>query len=247
MKPNWPRPDFLPTANRPPWLAWLWLATAVLVLGVVLRDGLALQTQVDSQAQEQAQEQAQRQARTQRTAPATAVNARASTSIAAVTSASQNNDAAVKANAVVRQLEHPWGRMLFTLESETPPGMQWLLLDHNAASPELRFEGVAPNSDMVLDTVNRLSARRGWSEVVLSRLQAPDARASAISSAPEAAAPAVAVARNTATAPASRATKSAPPSPAAVEPPNPLWRFEIRAMVDPRTALTAADRSTDSR
>jgi hypothetical protein len=226
MKPNWPRPDFLPTANRPPWLAWLWLATAVLVLGVVLRDGLALQTQVDSQAQEQAQEQAQRQARTQRTAPATAVNARASTSIAAVTSASQNNDAAVKANAVVRQLEHPWGRMLFTLESETPPGMQWLLLDHNAASPELRFEGVAPNSDMVLDTVNRLSARRGWSEVVLSRLQAPDARASAT---PQTAAPTAAQAR------------------AAVEPVSPMWRFEIRAMVDARTALTAADPSTDSR
>lgn len=242
MKPNWPRPDFLPTANRPPWLAWLWLATAVLVLGTVLRDGLALQTQVDGQVQENAQ--AQRQARTPRAAPATAVNARAST---AVTSSTQNNDAAVKANAVVRQLDHPWGRILFTLESETPPGMQWLLFDHNAASPELRFEGVAPNSDMVLDTVNRLSARRGWSEVVLSRLQAPDARASATPEAVALTAPTVPTLRAAANPAAPRALKPAAPSQAPVEPPSPLWRFEIRAMVDARTALTAADRSVDSR
>jgi hypothetical protein len=238
MKPNWPRPDFLPTSTRPAWLAWLWLATAVLVLGTVLRDGLALQTQVDSQAQEQAQ----RQARTPRATPATPVSVRSGT---AVISASQKNDAAVKANTVVRQLDHPWGRILFTLESETPPGMQWLLFDHNAGSPELRFEGLAPSSDMVLDTVNRLSARRGWSEVVLSRLQAPGARASAISSTPEAAAPTTPTTPTTPTAP--RAPKAAVQTQAPAEPPSPLWRFEIRAMVDARTALTAADRSVDSR
>lgn len=238
MKTHWPRPDFLPTAHRPPWLAWLWLVSAVLVLGTVMRDGLALQAEVRVQEQAQLKASNQRLTRTKRTMPdgttrdgttsaaAVATNARTK---ATVLTAAQNNDAAVKASTLVQQLGHPWGRILYTLESETPPGMQWLLFDHNAASPELRFEGLAPSSDMVLETVNRLSARRGWSEVVLSRLQAPDTRALTT---PDASAP---------TSP-----KAKPLAPAA-QPPSPLWRFEIRASVDPRMAVAAGDRSLDSR
>jgi hypothetical protein len=217
----------------------------------VLSDGLALHTQVKSQVQEQAQ----RQTQAQRTGPATAAATALSLRGRTAASSAQNNDAAVKANTVVQQLDHPWGRILYTLETETPAGMQWLLFDHHVNSPELRFEGVAPNSDMVLDTVNRLSGRRGWSEVVLSRLQAPDARASAT---PDPAAPMVPTAptaRAAVPATAARATKlaapaqppAAPPAPAAVEPSSPLWRFEIRAMVDARSALSSAERSLDSR
>jgi hypothetical protein len=222
MKTHWPRPNFLTTANRPPWLAWLWLATAALVLGTVVRDGLALQTQL----QQQTQAAADRAARAQRVASTTpaAASARAS---AAVASASQNKDAALKARVVAEQLAHPWGRILFTLEAEAAPGMQWLLFDHSAGSPELRFEGLAPNSDMVLDMVNRLSTHRGWSEVVLSRLQAP--------------------ALSTPALPASGSSKLAPPPQGPADATSPLWRFEIKARVDMRAVSAAADRSMDSR
>lgn len=234
MKNHWPRPDFLPNAHRPPWLAWLWLLTAVLVLGTVVRDGLALQSRVQEQVREQSEAQAQLKEHTQRMARAasTATATPAATSPrnnTGVLTAIQDNNAAVKAHTLVQQLDHPWGRILYALESETPPGMQWLLFDHNSASAELRFEGLAPTSDLVLETVNRLSTRRGWSEVVLSRLQAPDARASAVTDA---------------VMPGPRSAKPAMPT---TEPTSPLWRFEIRASFNPRTAVASGHQLLDSR
>jgi hypothetical protein len=80
------------------------------------------------------------------------------------------------ARRVLARLDHPWGQILSGIESETPAGLQWLVFDHAANSPELRFEGQAPDIATVLQLVDLLSARAGWSDVVLARLQAPEAR-----------------------------------------------------------------------
>ncbi len=252
MRAQWPRPDFLPAVQRPPWLAWVWLVTALLVLGSVVLEGWALQSQLQFQLQAQSRAQSRTQSwtqsrtnsqsteRTERvarsentasasasaTAAATPANTRNST---AALSASQNSAAAGKAAALTQHMAYPWGRVLYTLESETPPGLQWLRFDHNTANSELRFEGVAPTSDLALDTVNRLSARRGWSGVLLSRLQAPDALTAAVQDG------------------GPPKTPSAKPALLAAEPASPVWRFEIRAAFDPRAAITSSDPIVDSR
>lgn len=177
MKQHWPRPDFLVRSYATPPLAWLWLATAAAVFGVTahefwtLKGSAAILTQTLARA-----ENALKQSTTNATTNATA-NATVNPSGAAINDGARRSqlsiDAPRKALAAVRQLDHPWAQILSTLEMETPPGLQWLMFDRSADSAELRFEGLAPNGDVALDLVTRLSARKGWTEVVLSRLQAP--------------------------------------------------------------------------
>ena len=175
LNPHWPRPNFLVTSSATPRLAWLWLATAAAVFAVTahefwtLKGSAATLTQTLARAENGSKQSA--------TATATPTNATVNPSGTAINDGARRSqlsiDAPRKAQAAVRQLDHPWAQILSTLEMETPPGLQWLAFDRSADSVELRFEGLAPNGDVALDLVTRLSARKGWTEVVLSRLQAP--------------------------------------------------------------------------
>lgn len=165
MTPRWPRPEFLEARRRAPALAWIWAAAGVLALAASLGDGLAWHGRIDAQAKRLA----------------IATQGRAGTAPAvsrAPVPADRKTDAdAVRAaKHVLALLDHPWGQILASVESETPPGLQWLLFDHASDGPELRFEGLAPDIATVLQLVDVLSARAGWSDVVLGRLQASDAR-----------------------------------------------------------------------
>lgn len=164
MKARWPRPEFLSLPSRPPALAWVWAGTGALVLAATVVDAVGLQRQIDVQGL-RLSKAAQRTARTTppRAAPVAVFNA-------------ANSPQAVRAaQQVAHDLAHPWGPILASVESETPRGLQWLLLDHGVDSPDLRLEGLAPDVASVMGLVDALSARVGWSNVVASRLQAPAA------------------------------------------------------------------------
>ena len=166
MTRRWPRPEFLANRRRVPILAWAWAATGVLALSTAVAEGLASQGRIDAQTARLATAK-------QRLAKTVPVTSRATlTTDAAKTDA----DAARAAKRVLALLDHPWGQILSSVESETPAGLQWLLFDHASDSPELRFEGLAPDVATALQLIDVLSARAGWSDVVLGRLQAPDAR-----------------------------------------------------------------------
>ena len=164
MKARWPRPEFLALPSRPPALAWVWAGTGALVLATTVVDAAGLQRQIDVQGL--------------RLSKATQRNARATPPRAvpaAVDNAAGSPQAVRAAQQVAHDLAHPWGPILASVESETPPGLQWLLLDHGVDSPDLRLEGLAPDVASVMGLVDALSARVGWSNVVASRLQAPAA------------------------------------------------------------------------
>ena len=169
MKARWPRPEFLALPARPPALAWVWATTGALVLAATLVEAEGLQQQIDAQGLRlsEATQQNLRLARLARPRSAASV---------AVNSAAHSPQAVRAAQQVAHDLAHPWGPILASVESETPPGLQWLLLDHSVDSPDLRLEGLAPDVASVMGLVDALSARVGWSNVVASRLQAPDAR-----------------------------------------------------------------------
>lgn len=166
MKTSWPRPEFLPLPARPPALAWAWAATGALVLVATLAEGFAMQRGIDEQSV--------------RLSMATQRNAKAAPPRVAAPVA--GNNAAAEAQAVraaqrvARDLAHPWGQILASVESETPAGLQWLLFDHDVDSPNLRLEGLAPDVSTALGLVDALSARQGWSDVVVTRLLAAGAR-----------------------------------------------------------------------
>lgn len=166
MTRRWPRPEFLAIRPRVPALAWAWAATGVLALSATIGEGLAWQGRIDAQAARLA------------TAKRRLASAAPATSRATLTDNAVRTDAdAVRAaRRVLALLDHPWGQILSSVESDTPAGLQWLLFDHASDSPELRFEGLAPDVATVLQLVDVLSARAGWSDIVLGWLQAPDAR-----------------------------------------------------------------------
>ncbi|MGK2899650.1 MAG: hypothetical protein ACSLE9_13345 [Burkholderiaceae bacterium] len=166
MTPRWPRPDFLSKPRGAPKLAWIWLATGALTLAATVAEGLAVQQRIDVQ-------RAQLADATQRIAKASPPNA----PLGSHSTAAGNQAAAVRAaRSLSTLLGHPWGQILSSIEAETPTGLQWLLLEHASAGPDLRLEGLAPDIPAVLQLVDVLSARAGWSQVVLGRLQAADTR-----------------------------------------------------------------------
>lgn len=166
MKARWPRPEFLTLPARPPALAWAWAATGALVLAATVVEATGLQQQIEDHGARlsQATQQNLRLART--AAPR-------SVAPVAPQSAAGSARALRAAQQVAHDLAHPWGAILASVESETPAGLQWLLLDHGVDSPELRLEGLAPDVASVMNLVDALSARVGWSNVVAGRLQAP--------------------------------------------------------------------------
>ena len=166
MKTRWPRPEFLALPARPPALAWIWAATGALVLAATVVEAMGLEQQIDDQ-RSRLSKATQRAVRSP--PPGSVVPV-------AVGSTAGSGLAVRTAQQVARDLAHPWGAILASVESETPAGLQWLLLDHGVDSPDLRLEGLAPNVASVMGLVDALSARVGWSNVVASRLQAPDAR-----------------------------------------------------------------------
>lgn len=167
MRPAWPRPEFLKQRRGAPALAWLWAATGAAVLALTVNDGLGLRQQIETHGA--------------RLAQANQVLARAAplrASAAQAGAARAELDAMRAAQRVAARLDHPWGQILASVESETPPGLHWLMFEHDSERPELRFEGLAPDAATVLRLVDRLAARPGWSEVALGRLLAPDPRES---------------------------------------------------------------------
>ncbi len=173
MKARWPQPDFLATRHGPPSLAWAWAGTGAIVLAVTLFDGLALQRHVDAQ-------QARLSTATQRVAANAATAAALRRITAGVASTATSGDARAETTAidaaqrVAAHLNHPWGSLLASIEAETPPGLQWLVFDHDSDSPELRLEGWGSDVASVLSVVDVLSSRVGWSQLALSRLQAAE-------------------------------------------------------------------------
>ena len=198
MTTHWPRPDFLAPRRAAPMLAWVWAATGALVLAVSVTEAVLMQQAVAAQRAELA---------TAKQHLAKLTPARSSSSLPNRTTVDSSSDAdadAIRAaQRVLAQLAHPWGQLLATVEAETPADLQWLLLDHAVDSPDLRFEGQAPDASIALRMVDALSVRPGWSAVALTRLQAPDLRD--------------AIAATTA---------------ATVPVPVPSWRFEIAAVVN---------------
>lgn len=172
MTTHWPRPDFLAPRRAAPVLAWVWAATGALVLAVAVTEAVLMQQAVAAQ-------RAQLVKATQHLAKLTQVTpARSNSTLAnrATVDSSGDADAIRAAQRVLAQLAHPWGQILATVEAETPASLQWMLLDHGVDSPDLRFEGQAPDASIALQMVDALSVRPGWSAVALTRLQAPDQR-----------------------------------------------------------------------
>jgi len=164
LKPAWPRPEFLPRAPAAPPLAWAWAATGALVLAATLFDGWSVQQSIDTQHV--------RLAQLERRGAATA-----QPPVSSRSPALSDPDQARAAVRISAQLGYPWGELLATVESATPEGLRWLLLEHDDQSPDVHLEGLAPDVDTALQLVDALSRHPGWSDVVLSRLAAPDPRA----------------------------------------------------------------------
>ena len=179
MSSRWPQADFLRATARPrrPLLAWLWAISGVALLIASGAEAIVTQRANDARTQQLARA-GQRVAKAG--APAGAASVPSATSASPVTSSTTSTTSTVDtvraAQRVRAQLDHPWASILASLEAETPAGLQWLRFDHDSAGPELRFEGLAPQRGDVLELVDRLAARVGWSEVALGRLAAPDSR-----------------------------------------------------------------------
>ena len=180
MSSRWPQADFLRATARPrrPLLAWLWATSSVALLIASGAEAIVTQRGNDARTQ-QLTRAGQRVAKAGASASAVSVPSATSNSNSnsnSISPATATVDTVRAAQRVRAQFDHPWASILASLEAETPAGLQWLRFDHDSAGPELRFEGLAPQRGDVLELVDRLAARVGWSEVALGRLAAPDSR-----------------------------------------------------------------------
>ena len=160
-RPAWPRPEFLAAPQRRPALVWLWTGAALLVCAFAASDWLAARDELASQRE--------RLARTLRHSNPSAPRPRA-----AAANGQAEADAIRAARAVMARIAHPWDRILANVEAETPSGVQWLQLDHDADDAGLRLEGAAPDVSDVMQFIDGLSDRPGWTDVVLGRLHVAD-------------------------------------------------------------------------
>ena len=172
MSTNWPQPDFLAGTPRRPALAWWCGAAGLVVAALALNDWLAARHDLDVQRDRLARA-------TQRS-----VSAIARPRVAASGPLVPEADAIRAAQRVVDRIDHPWDRILANVEAETPEGLQWLELEHDADEATLRLDGAAGDVRSVLQVVDNLSDRPGWSDVVLGRLRAADAHELAASTPP---------------------------------------------------------------
>jgi hypothetical protein len=161
----WPRPDFLATSTpRRPAIAWLLSAAALVVVALAANDWQAARRELVAQQA--------RLARASQRAPLSATRPRASATATGATDA----EGARGAQAVVGRIAHPWDRILANVESETPDGLQWLALEHDADDGAVRLEGAAVDVATILRFVDGLGDHGGWTDVALGRLRANDGR-----------------------------------------------------------------------
>jgi hypothetical protein len=173
MSDAWPRPDFLAGgAARRPALAWLWGAAALVVVALALNDWWQARRELDAQQR--------RLARATQRAPMPPARSQA----AASTAATSDAEGARAARAIVARIAHPWDRILANVESETPGGLQWLALEHDADTSAVHLEGAAPDVATVLRFVDDLADHAGWSDVALDRLRASEGRDAIAGAAP---------------------------------------------------------------
>ncbi len=182
---NWPEPDFLPGKPRAPAMAWLWVAAGAISLAVAAGDVGDLRERI---------EQAQyRVARSQHALEASAARPGRGTpgpvSVAAPGRALRNTTpfddvkAMARAARLEQRIDHPWNRLLPSIEAATPADIQWLSMEHDVDRPEIRLEGVATDVHVALGFVAALSAQGVWSNVALAEVRhagAADAVASGL-------------------------------------------------------------------
>jgi len=173
MTTAWPRPDFLARPPRRPAIVWWFSGASLLAAALSVGDWRAATRELESQRD--------RLSRVERHAPvAASAPPHATASVAPIAQA----DAIRAARHIVDRIEHPWDRILANVESETPQGLQWLEMDHDADTAAVHLEGNAADVAAVLRLVDSLSARPGWSQVALARLRSSAAGGSATASPP---------------------------------------------------------------
>jgi hypothetical protein len=138
-------PDFLRPEQRPGLLAWAWLVTAALVLGLAgleARAALALGVQVEALA-----------------LPSTPN--RPEPEVADINPAERE---------LRQRMAYPWQAVF--IASETPAtGLRWQVLEH-AAGGELRLQGLASDPAPVQRVASDLRRQPAWQQVLVSRLEA---------------------------------------------------------------------------
>lgn len=166
---RWPRPDFVkrrPTASLP---GWALLVAGTVVAALALHDVLRLRAELaEDAARVTSLERRLRSASAPRTATAELGSAGA-----------LPPESARAVRRVAQRLQQPWEQAFSALEQASVGGIQWLGLEIDGSSSKLRVEGSAPTAAAVLSVVEVLAVRAGWSEVVLTRLQATNAQAEA--------------------------------------------------------------------
>lgn len=156
-----PGPDFIPQPSRTRPLVWAWAAAAGAACALV-----AVQAQGQHEEGQRLAEQAAMLDRLARQAqPAPAAKA-------------PNPATRARAWAAAQQLNTDWPTRWAELERALPPGLQLSGLDLDAKA--LRLEGQAAEAGAVTQLVDRLALQAApGEEVVLTRLQRPDAAADA--------------------------------------------------------------------
>jgi hypothetical protein len=157
----WPRPDFLPARRRADWVWWLAAACAGLALGVAWSDWHELDERIT-------REQDNLQRLQHRAAP------RVERSTRQDPAAPRARDSASR---IATAVGYPWPKVMWAVERATPEGVRWLSFSHASADTLVRMEGDASRTEDALAVVDRLAAEPGWSQVVMTRLEASDARA----------------------------------------------------------------------
>lgn len=143
--------DFLHPSPRVGPLAWAWLGTALLVLGVAALDAFGAW-----------------QARTQ--AFAVALPAAPRLGAAQRVAAVQYSPAEA---ALRTRLAHPWRDVFLATEAPAAAGLVWLSMDH-APGGDLRLQGLAADADTVHRVAATLRSRPAWRQVLVSRLETRD-------------------------------------------------------------------------
>lgn len=152
-------PDFIPQPSRARQLIWAWAATAAAACVLVV-----LQAQGQRDEAQRLQEQA-------------AVLDRMARPTAAIAKPS-NPTARARAWSTAQQLDTDWAALWTDVERALPPGLQLAALDLDRQA--LRLEGQATEPDAVTRLVDRLAMHAApGQEVVLTRLQRPEAAADA--------------------------------------------------------------------
>jgi hypothetical protein len=138
-------PDYLRPEPRPTGLAWAWLGSCVLVLGLAAWDARA-SWQARLQAQQVALPAPVRVAAVR--APAIAVDP-----------------------AQAQRLAHPWREVFQASETPGLAGLTWLTLEHQQGA-DLRLQGLAPDPAPVRRAAAALRNRAAWQQVLVSRVEA---------------------------------------------------------------------------